>query len=715
MAETIMSVMMMLILLSVVHVILVNYWRYINMKRLFFSIMVALATVSAVNADVISVNFGYTTLAPGDTAGVVPASNWDTVVFEADTLLYAGTGTDLMALKDDSGTSTTAGISISGTGAKGVINNNSGYGSPDSTMMTEGSRVGADIVTLTFSNIPYAVYDVYLYTLSDYSANNRITKSTIGGTSYFNRSAGTGADTDWNKTGYKVTQNITNSSARGNRSNVSLFEDITGSTFELELSSENANKWGIINGIQIVGYPPCIPVLPDRGEVVSRDTDFVWELIDDLPYTPDKYDVYIDPNFTRTATEDPACEFVATDLTELSFDPSGDLSYDTTYYWSVVAYEPDPNGGEPDPNDAHLCGPWVFYVPSADGYIVTQPPNATADASNVAETTVEAIHASSYQWYSVDSGLLVGQTGATLSLSGFGKADEGQYYCEVTGHSAAVTASDNARLWARREVAHWDFEDTLVDTVDGWNGVYTDPNVNNPAPDPSGSYYYIDDANAVDGKAFDMRAVDYFIVVDSSEEFFNFHPQGYTVNCWVKIDDYGTWELAVSKLTQDQSSGWAVGRYEDQGFLGIRGTDLPTDNYGGTVSYGQNQWHMITSMYDPSTKRYKLFIDGQQVNQSNAVTGSIATGIEALVIGAENIIGNAPLNGIVDEVQVWSYALDPLAVGQLYYDITGQSVCVDSEGLQYDFNDDCYVDLTDFAGIAGEWLDCFLIPASNCI
>jgi hypothetical protein len=50
-------------------------------------------------------------------------------------------------------------------------------------------------------------------------------------------------------------------------------------------------------------------------------------------------------------------------------------------------------------------------------------------------------------------------------------------------------------------------------------------------------------------------------------------------------------------------------------------------------------------------------------------------------------------------------------IGQMYANISGKSVCI--EEVEFDFNDDCVVDLGDFALIAQAWLNTNIIEPAN--
>ncbi|MBN2132424.1 MAG: hypothetical protein JW741_23180, partial [Sedimentisphaerales bacterium] len=69
-------------------------------------------------------------------------------------------------------------------------------------------------------------------------------------------------------------------------------------------------------------------------------------------------------------------------------------------------------------------------------------------------------------------------------------------------------------------------------------------------------------------------------------------------------------------------------------------------------------------------------------------------------------------NGLLDDLRMYNYALTGAEIAQLYYDVTGIATCVEAPAA--DLSGDCFVDLKDFAEFVVDWLNCGIIPASEC-
>jgi hypothetical protein len=147
------------------------------------SVVMTCGLVSAVNADSIGINFvgggnggNNGTLASTDTAGVVPQQYFNEIT---------GVPATVVPLVNSSGDSTPAvfdvtvgsGVSTYSAGITGTDPNSelmNGYIDP---FNSDGG------LTFTVSNIPYAEYDVYVYSSSDHNGD-RSSSMTVNGTAY---------------------------------------------------------------------------------------------------------------------------------------------------------------------------------------------------------------------------------------------------------------------------------------------------------------------------------------------------------------------------------------------------------------------------------------------------------------------------------------------------------------------------------------------------
>lgn len=470
-----------------------------------------------------------------------------------------------------------------------------------------------------------------------------------------------------------------------------------GTPLWLLLQSAGAQRMLIDNiGLRQLAVSPLYPA--DAATLVGVDAVLEWKLT--VGYTVTGYDVWFGtdpnenlPNAGLTNIVDK--ELVTTkDPAPSAFTANEALDYDTTYSWRVNIYEPNAPG--PDVLTEGVL--WSFTTEPPEPQITGRPVGATVAAGYSAVFTVETSNVETYQWHKVgagalsDGGKISGAETASLTISDVALADEGDYYCVVSNSiSPTIAVSRSAMLMTERLVAHWDFEDTLTDTVGGYVGSYVDPNV--LAPDPVPVYVGSD----LDGNAFEFVADDKHIRIADSNDF-NFYPQGMTVNAWVKVDAPLSSATAVSKQNLAGNIGWML-RAPDEATFQMKQASQQTA--AGADSIADGAWHMITGQYDGGV--VKVYVDGALADVTNENTNTLDIHTDPLVFGAARAAGQGDMQGLLDEVSIWSYAVSPEAVARLYANMTGESVC--KEIPLYDFDKNCVVNFADFVEIARTWQD----------
>ena len=191
------------------------------------------------------------TLLSSETAGLVPQSNFNPV---------AGTTGTNVALKDETGTTTTTLLSYS---AKGNFRVNSTTpASPDEKLNsplingTNGTQP-----TFSLSAIPFQLYDLIVYTLNDGPRSQRITLTGIGAFTVNSPNPGTNYVDGNVLTPYIYTQGTTNNITPVTNSNYVRFTGLTATSLTISSDARpgtfpgNTNDNAFINGFQIVQIP----------------------------------------------------------------------------------------------------------------------------------------------------------------------------------------------------------------------------------------------------------------------------------------------------------------------------------------------------------------------------------------------------------------------------------------------------------------------------
>ncbi len=227
-----------------------NFGRFDNLK---------FGTGNPAAAGPIGVQFtggGGVALAAGQTAGLIPQSNYNVVPG------VSGSG---LVLKDNSGVVTTASLSFTTNESGYVTNLSSDPVTPDE-ILNDGILNGTlgTNPTITITGIPHALYDLIVYTLDTEIRNQRVTATTgAGSTSFTVRSPNGDAPgyQDSNAgTPYTYLQGTTNSQTPVPGSDYVRFSNLTGNVTihadaQISTFPSNTNNNVFINGFQIVPEP----------------------------------------------------------------------------------------------------------------------------------------------------------------------------------------------------------------------------------------------------------------------------------------------------------------------------------------------------------------------------------------------------------------------------------------------------------------------------
>lgn len=470
---------------------------------------------------------------------------------------------------------------------------------------------------------------------------------------------------------------------------------------------------------------------PAYGAInISVNAALAWEI--EAEFDVDYYNLYLgrDPNILDPSIADPTSvsEVVATGLATAgyNFGIGSELEFDTDYYWRVDTVTTEPA--------TYQGAPATFKTLPEVPYITKQPgPSLTVVDGGLATFTIEAENATKYEWYNdrtdIDAATptLVATHNSTekidsLIIDPVGEAQEGIYYCVVSNTAGSVT-SDRIGLWTERLMAHYKFEGDLSDSsaTGDWDGFYVDPNDLNPDPTP---VYYdpVGDANEVDGKAIVFEDDPLYVTVPGSSEFFNFYANGFTTSIWYRADEVVGWRLPICKLDPvgevpeyyDDGAGWLFGiDHNNRNEVVFIEEDSGTwVNGNADIDTGDGQWHMLTATYNPDDTTVRVYTDGELDSAVELDLAGRPLPTAELTIGG--ILRAHTISGMLDDVKLYSYALDSYEVAALYVQWRdGVVICV--ENPEFDISGpegtpDCMVNLLDFAELAKAWLDCGAYP-----
>lgn len=380
------------------------------------------------------------------------------------------------------------------------------------------------------------------------------------------------------------------------------------------------------------------------------------------------------------------------------------LIMDETYFWRV---DESINGSvASDPNTIRGLV-WSFETLKSIPVIISHPQNQQAVIGDTAELAVEVFSISPevYSWYksvdnvnnTIDDDTLIGTNSNTLTLANVSLADEGYYYCVVSNVSETPVSSNTAFFEIRRLTAWYAFENDLLDSAGDNDGsaLKVDPNI---------PFDYTDGKI---GKAIVLNGIDEAVGIPRTIQ------DSFTIILWVKTTALGG------------DGGWWTGKGLVDGDIpgGVNdfGTSLrsskfafgvgPDTTISSASDINDNEWRHCVATRDHVTGEMKVYVDGVLETTATGPMGS-KDAPDALRIGKIRSGANY-LDGQMDDVKLYNYKLSDLEIARSYNAMTGQSVCLTAIQPSLDLNDDCKVDLGDFAMLANQWLDCALVP--DCI
>ncbi|AQT68098.1 hypothetical protein STSP2_01253 [Anaerohalosphaera lusitana] len=331
-------------------------------------------------------------------------------------------------------------------------------------------------------------------------------------------------------------------------------------------------------------------------------------------------------------------------------------------------------------------------------FITGQPEDVSALEGDPASLTVTAVNPTtgdatglSYQWYrglNGDTTTPVGADSATYTIPSVTIADEGSYYCIVTLTGNGQAESQAAALTVKRLLVHWPLDGNPNDPAGDYDGIeYGDPN-------------YTTGGGGLIGEAIVLDGVDDRIEYTFAQQ--TEMPQ-FTVTFWAQTSDP---DQSDSTSLFNNGDGASVSNFQ----IDMSGTgdyDYTGGYASGTFGAAETDtWILLGVTYDGTTTR--LYADGQLVDSAGDQPNNR---FDRFCVGV-NRGTSRYFQGIIDDFRVYNYALTNVDMALVYTDVMGGEICAQSPA--YDLNDDCRVNLHDFAILTAQWLECGRVPAEAC-
>ena len=409
--------------------------------------------------------------------------------------------------------------------------------------------------------------------------------------------------------------------------------------------------------------------------------------------------------------------------------PDALLKSGTVYQWKVEEALKDPNGNTyPAGNGNNIMGDvWSFTTASATPEITTNPAHTLTDTSgNATLTIVTTSTANNYRWFKEagatdiqlsDGGIYSTTHTTTLTITGMASdgSQDAQYYAiayngDPEGAGIASAPSATVWVWYPRLVHHYAFETVTANvtpdavTVGKLDATLTQESASAGMPvlnstnkkvgsscleltnadtDPNGQYAQIG-AGVVAYKDITVSAWIY--------------PK--TNAAWARVFDFGSTSTDYIFLAPSTGS---VLRFA---IKVANGTEQDLD---GTAVLPVGQWSYVTVTLTGSTGR--LYLNGTLISTSTTMTFNpvdMASSTPQNYIGKSQYTSDPEFDGMIDELKIYNYARTTVQVGQDYLADTQEAYVCNRETYDmgnYDTNNDCIIDLTDFLSFAARWLE----------
>jgi hypothetical protein len=178
-----------------------------------------------------------------------------------------------------------------------------------------------------------------------------------------------------------------------------------------------------------------------------------------------------------------------------------------------------------------------------------------------------------------------------------------------------------------------------------------------------------------------------------------------TVSAWIKLPTAGwpggnlPWTAVVTK----GDSSWRLTRNANTNVLYFYCNGLAAfgQEVIGTTDVADNKWHFVAGTYDGAT--IALYVDGI-LQHSYPSSGLIAFNDYNISIGYNEEMNGRFFSGVIDQVRIHNVGLSQAKIREQYTADGGSKICPGY--LVGDLNQDCYVDLYDFAQLAENWMLC---------
>jgi|GEM_PF-754568 len=388
----------------------------------------ALLTGVALGANTVSWNLDNNSTIGGDGAGDEPPTTEEAGLVRVGGWTNSWPSNITTDLRDDTGLLTTVDISYSSSaGSYPIQVSHPGQDSDGSwnKELLNGylNSGGGENSSVTFSQIPYTSYDVYVYFSSDVA--DREGSVTDGTSTFYFRTIG--ADSIAGADAVLTQATDTTDDVQDEPANYAVFTGIEGASVTVTVDIPD---FGGIAAVQIVGSGlPGAPVVLDDPQDASVAVDGVTTL-------------------SATVSADPAPDYqweFSADGNPPWTELDGEINATLEVFFAELSQEGYYRVVASNVNGSATSEPAFLEVFYAEPEFFEQPASAYVLEGSTVELVADAFTYGmpGYQWYK-DGEPLPGETTNTLVLTNIGPAEDGDYFLRVTDDIEPGVFGDSA-------------------------------------------------------------------------------------------------------------------------------------------------------------------------------------------------------------------------------------------------------------------------------
>ncbi|MBF0430810.1 MAG: hypothetical protein HQK83_05995 [Fibrobacteria bacterium] len=413
---------------------------------------------------------------------------------------------------------------------------------------------------------------------------------------------------------------------------------------------------------------PQLHLPADSGKNLETTVTLLWSKANDVDDDVVRYNI-------RLSKTSPPIAYSDSSYLDTSLIITG-LTSGATYYWQVIASD----GKESSSSDVQMFSVKAPAVVNAPPHKPTNPTPSDKNDSVSSSLTLswnggdpDADDTVSYTFYLDENSNPTTKLETITSKTSYQVSDLKEnttYYWRIEANDGEATAlSDIWRFttsFEKRILAYWNFNEGSGTQLRDQSGNGHHATLNGPQ--------WVD---GVDGKALKFDGVDDYGIVSFDESL---APQQLTVSAWVKLNSLPTGVIGtiIGNQSQDATRGGYV--------LNVSGIDVATrglvyftidagsdcssahcwwEGAAGDSVLAINKWYHVAGTFDGSC--LKMYVDGVLEDNICPENASLIHSDAPLGIGYENVASQSRyLNGVIDEIVIYNYALDQSSISTLY-------------------------------------------------